>query len=272
MRHLPWWNVKCLANDTTELAILPMTTKFPRAMWMNQKTKEAFLAIFRSMIYRCVSTRATLPKTKRESSLKILAVGSEIYNSDDFHKKLRARSQFREISVHPTEPNLKKINYEWGKKEIFSWQFRRVGVVEMIINYTLKVVVKFAQCTQINTTLLMRLKNTFFIRVFDFASLFSCMKKTFMTETFFTPKYVVGGALSGGKTSNEEKTCAKKAQLGRSGNCFSAALVVMRRHRHWGDRIGERHGKLFSVFPLPNIFLETKFFHWSNWVIGNFFW
>lgn len=88
--------------------------------------------------------RATLPKTKHESSLKILAVGSEIYNSDNFHKKLRARTQFREISVHPTEPNLKKINYEWGKKEIFRDSFDGVGVAGMIINYTLKVVVKLA--------------------------------------------------------------------------------------------------------------------------------
>lgn len=106
MRHLPWWNVKCLANDTTELAILPMTTKSPRAMWMNQKTREAFLAIFRSMIYRCVSTRATLPKTQHESSLKILAVGSEIYNSDDFHREKAPRAHT--ISRDFRAPNLKK--------------------------------------------------------------------------------------------------------------------------------------------------------------------
>lgn len=99
------------------------------------------------------------------------------------------------------------------------------GIIFRVLHFkNLKVLLSFAQCTQINTTLVMRLKNTFFIRVFDFASLFSCMKKTFMTETFFTPNNVVGGALSGGKTSNKEKNLRKKGAAGKKRELFFLLL------------------------------------------------
>lgn len=125
-----------------------MTTK--RCEWTRPKKgrrREALLAIFRSMIYCCVPMCATLPKAGKQqqhaSSLKFSRRGpppKEIYNSDDFHRKLHTVSRdFRAPADRTLKRRQKKINYEWGKKEISSWQFSiGVGVVEMIINYTLK--------------------------------------------------------------------------------------------------------------------------------------